>query len=51
MNLMWLVCVMTYVPSSINIVILGSVTSVPPISSELTPPPTITNHTQYGPII
>ena len=26
MNLMWLVCVMTYVPSFINIVILGSVT-------------------------
>ena len=48
MNLMWLVCIMTYVPSSINIVILGSVTE---ISSELTKPPTITNHTQCGPIM
>ena len=45
---MQLVCVMTYIPSSINIVILGSVTGVP---SELTKPPTITNHTQSGPII
>ena len=37
---------MTYLPSSINIVILGSVTSV--LSSKSTTPPTTINHTQYG---
>ena len=48
MNLMWLVCAKTYIPNSINIVILGSLTSEP---SKLTTPPTITNHTQCGPIM
>ena len=42
------VCVMTYLPSSINIVRLGYVTAVP---SNFNNPPTITNHTMCGPII
>ena len=44
-----IVCVMTYLPSSTNIVILGSVTNV--LSSGFTPPPITINHTQCGPII
>ena len=39
---------MNYLPSSIKIVILGSVTSVP---SCCTLPPITINHTQYGPMI
>ena len=39
---------MTYLPSSINIFILGSVTPAPSYCS--TPPITV-NHTQYGPMI
>ena len=40
-------CAITYLPSSIIIVILGAVTYEP---LNLTLPPTITNHTQCGPI-
>ena len=39
---------MTDLPSSIIIVILGSVTNEPRI---ITLPPTITNHTHCGPIM
>ena len=46
MNSLWFVYITTYLPSSINIVILGSVTYES--SSE---PPIISNHTLYGPII
>ena len=40
--------VITYLPSSINIVILGPVIPAPWYSSL---PPTTINHTQYGPMI
>ena len=40
--------VITYLPSSTNIVILRSVTAT---SFHFTKPPITINHTQYGPII
>ena len=42
-------CAMTFLPNSVNITILGYLTSVSLL--EFTPPPTTINHTQYGPMI
>ena len=44
-----IVCAMTYLPSSTNIVILGSLTGV--LSPTFTIPPIATNHIQCGPMI
>ena len=43
-----MMCVITYLPSSNIIVILGPITYEP---LNLTLPPTIINHTQCGPIM